>query len=207
MYAHFLLLKRLRGNVEKVRFFLDQDSGIRAACLSAFWPDVLEKRCDAFYVRANKSLTVNMKRRLKADSNKELDAFRATSSAYAELTDRELRHVVIKERLQELVNIGKWNDRWLFYPFPDMSEPEKAICWLTDLQDRSYDADQLAWLYSKGTLHGIDRFFMQTRRRSGCLPILRWRTTIPARNSPAVILKYRSISKHSWKSASRSADA
>ena len=169
MYAHFLLLKRLLGNVEKVRFFLDQDSGIRAACLSAFWPDILEKRCDAFYVRVNNRLTVNMKRRLKADSNKELDAFRATSSAYTDLTDRELRHVVIKERLQELVNIGKWNDRWLFYPFPDMSEPEKAICWLTDLQDHSYDADHLAWLYSKGTLHGIDRFFMQTRRRLSLL--------------------------------------
>jgi len=79
--------------------------------------------------------------------------------------DRDLRHIVIKERLNELVNIGNWQDRWLFYPFPDMSEPEKAICWMTDLRDRSYDDDHLAWLYSKGTLHGIGRFFMQVRRR------------------------------------------
>lgn len=64
---------------------------------------------------------------------------------------------------------GKWHDRWLFYPFPDMSEPEKAICWLTDLHDRAYDEDHLAQLYSKASLHGIDRFFMQARRRLSLL--------------------------------------
>jgi transposase-like protein len=169
LYGHFFFLRNLFANVGKVRFFLDQESGIRAACLSAFWPDVLEKRCDAFYVRVNKNLTINQKRRLKAQSSRELEAFRGTSAAYAELTDKDLRHIVIKERLQELVDIGKWHDRWLFYPFPDMSEPEKAICWLTDLQDRSYDSDHLAWLYSKATLHGIDRFFMQARRRISLL--------------------------------------
>ena len=169
LYAHFLLLRNLLQNVEKIRFFLDQESGIRAACLSAFWEDVLGKRCDAFYVRVSKELTINQKRRLKADSTKALEAFRSSSSAYENLTDRDLRHIVIKERLTELIDIGKWHDRWLFYPFPDMSEPEKAICWLTDLRDRSYDDDHLAWLYSKGTLHGIDRFFMQARRRLSLL--------------------------------------
>jgi transposase-like protein len=169
LYAHFLLLRRLLGNAEKIRFFLDQESGIRAACLSAFWIEVLEKRCDAFYVRVNKNLTINQKRRLKAKSIRELADFRASSASYEPLTDYDLRHILIKERLQDLIDIGKWHDRWLFYPFPDMSEPEKAICWLTDLQDRSYDTDHLAWLYSKGTLHGIDRFFMQVRRRLSLL--------------------------------------
>jgi transposase-like protein len=169
MYAHFFLLKRLFGTVGKIRFFLDQDSGIRAACLSTFWQEVLEKRCDAFYVRINKGLTINQKRALKAQSDRDLADFRATSAAYADLTDHDLRHIVIKYRLDNLVDIGKWHDRWLFYPFPDMSEPEKAICWLTDLHDRAYDADHLASLYSKATLHGIDRFFMQVRRRLSLL--------------------------------------
>jgi len=47
-----------------------------------------------------------------------------------DVSDDTLRLIVIKERMQELVKIGKWNDKWLFYPFPDMSEPMKAICWL-----------------------------------------------------------------------------
>jgi len=50
-----------------------------------------------------------------------------------------------------------------------MSEPEKAICWLTNLYDGAYDDDHLANLYSKATLHGIDRFFMQVRRRLSLL--------------------------------------
>ncbi len=169
LYAHFRFLKELFRNVEKVRFFLDQESGIRAACLSAFWQEVLEKRCDAFYVRVNKDLTINEKRKLKADSQKEIASLRSSDPILAELSDNDLRLMIIKERMQELVGIGKWNDRWLFYPFPDMSEPQKAICWLTDLHDRSYDDDHLAHLYSKATLHGIDRFFMQARRRLSLL--------------------------------------
>jgi len=121
------------------------------------------------YVRVNKNLTINQKRRLKGQSTRDLADFRASSAAYEPLTDHDLRHIVIKDRLEELVDIGKWNDRWLFYPFPDMSEPEKAICWLTDLQDRSYDTDHIASLYSKATIHGIDRFFMQVRRRLSLL--------------------------------------
>lgn len=169
LYGHFFFLRSLLRKVEKVRFFLDQDSGIRAACLTAFWMEILEKRCDAFFVRIKKDLTINQKRRLKAQSIRALADFRASSAAYEPLTDYDLRHIVIKDRLKMLVDIGKWHDRWLFYPFPDMSEPEKAICWLTDLQDRAYDEDHLAWLYSKGTLHGIDRFFMQVRRRLSLL--------------------------------------
>jgi len=49
LYAHFLLLHRLLANVGKVRFYLDQESGIcSAACLAAFANEVQENRCDAF---------------------------------------------------------------------------------------------------------------------------------------------------------------
>jgi transposase-like protein len=169
LYAHFLFLSGLLKNVEKIRFFLDQESGIRAACLSSFAKEVLEKRCDAFYVRVRKDLTINEKRRLKADAQKEMDKLRDSNPFLAEISDYELRIIIIKDRMRELVGIGKWRDRWLFCPFPDMSEPEKAICWLTDLHDQAYDEDHLARLYSKATLHGIDRFFMQARRRLSLL--------------------------------------
>ena len=35
MYGHFFFLRRLLDTTEKIRFFLDQDSAFRAACLSA----------------------------------------------------------------------------------------------------------------------------------------------------------------------------
>jgi hypothetical protein len=63
--------------------------------------------------------------------------------------------------------IGKWQDRWMTHPLPNMSEPEKAVCYLTDFRD--YDENHLARLYNKASLHGIDCFFMQVRRRMSIL--------------------------------------
>ena len=162
LYGHFFFLKRLFRNVEKVRFFLDQESGIRAACLSAFQQEVKEKRCDAFYVRINKSLTVNEKRRLRTECRRKIDLLKED---FPDLSDAELELMLIKERMRALESIGKWQDKWLYHPLPSMSEPEKAVCWLTDLNDEAYDENHLARLYKMASLHAIDRFFMQARRR------------------------------------------
>lgn len=44
-------------------FFLDQDSGMRAACLSAFAEEILAGHYDAFYVRVNRDLTLHQKQK------------------------------------------------------------------------------------------------------------------------------------------------
>ena len=44
LYGLFFLLKKLFTGVEKVRFFLDQDSGMRAACLGAFQPEIQARK-------------------------------------------------------------------------------------------------------------------------------------------------------------------
>lgn len=164
LYAHFFLLRKFFGGVEKVRFFLDQDSGMRAACLGAFQPQIKDRSCDAFYVRINKSLTVDEKQRALSDSRK---LFRAAKAANPELSDVEIKLAMIKDRLHSMAEIGHWKDRWLTHPFPNMSEPEKAICYLTDYND--YDEDHQAWLYNKASMHAIDCFFMQVRRRLSLL--------------------------------------
>lgn len=63
--------------------------------------------------------------------------------------------------------LGKWQDKWLTHPFPNMSEPERAACYLTDYGD--YTTNDLAVLYKKASLHAIDNFFMQVRRRLSIL--------------------------------------
>jgi transposase-like protein len=63
LYGHFQFLKTLLSKTTKVRFFLDQDSGIRAACLSAFHDRITDRTCDVFYVRINKALTVDEKKK------------------------------------------------------------------------------------------------------------------------------------------------
>lgn len=164
LYGHFFFLKRLLSGVEKLRFFMDQESGIRAACLAAFCDDIKARRVDAFYVRINKVLTVNERRRALATSRAE---FARAKKQHPGLKDGEVELSLIKQRLQSMSAIGKWSDRWLLHPFPSMSEPEKAICYLTDLGD--YDPDHLGRLYAKASLHAIDRFFMQLRRRLSLL--------------------------------------
>lgn len=159
LYGHFYFLRQLLPGVEKIRFFLDQESGIRAACLAAFADRIKAREVDAFYVRIAKDMTVNEKRKLVGEVARHLETARAR---YPGLTDKELETKVIKERVKKMAKIGKWQDRWLYHPFPDMGEPQKAVCYLTDYGD--YDEDHLAKLYGMASLHAIDRFFMQIRR-------------------------------------------
>lgn len=164
LYGHFVFLKQLLGGVEKLRFFLDQESGIRAACLAAFTQQITHGQCDAFYVRINNDLTIDARKRALATSRRVWNALKA---AHPDLSDSALKLFLLKERMSEVKVFGAWQDRWIAHPFPNMSEPEKAVCYLTDTGQ--YDEDHLAWLYNKASLHAIDRFFMQVRRRLSLL--------------------------------------
>lgn len=164
MYGHFFFLKKLLPGVEKVRFFMDQESGIRAACIGAFYDEIRKGRCDAFYVRVNKLLTVDERKAALLKSRKEWIKLK---KAHPDFSDSELKLHIIKDQMKKMRKIGTWEDRWLRHPFPGMSEPEKAVCYLTDMGQ--YDEDHIAWLYNKASLHAIDRFFMQARRRISLL--------------------------------------
>jgi transposase-like protein len=164
MYGCFFFLKRLLGNVQKWRFFLDQDPGLRAACLAAFHDEIRSRTADAFYVRISKDLTVDEKRRRYHDAKA---LFEQAGAEHPGMKPQAVKLLLIKERLQSMRPHGKWQDRWLDHPFPTMSEPEKAVAYLTDLGD--YDEDHQAWLYNKASLHGVDSFFNQVRRRLSLL--------------------------------------
>ena len=164
MYGHFFFLKRLLGNVQKWRFFLDQDPGLRAACLSAFRTEIQGHTADAFYVRIAKDLTVDEKRQKYLEAKM---LFVQAEAAHPTLLPKEVKLLLIKERLASMTPHGKWEDRWLDHPFPTMSEPEKSVASLTDLSN--YDEDHKAWLYNKASLHGVNSFFNQVRRRLSLL--------------------------------------
>lgn len=171
LYAHFLYLKSLLAGVGKVRFFLDQESGIRAACLSAFADEVLAKDCDAFYVSISKGVTKERALALVGESQRKLNEYVARYG-YEDLHLQEQRRQYLKDKMHTLWSEkGKWGDRWLEYPFPNMAEPEKRVCYLTNLKADwfDYDDEHLANLLLKATLHPIDRFFMQTRRKTSML--------------------------------------
>lgn len=59
MSGHFYLLQDMLANVGKVRFYLDQEAGIKNAFMSSFDERVVNNTADAFYVRASKDLSVD----------------------------------------------------------------------------------------------------------------------------------------------------
>jgi hypothetical protein len=164
MYGHFFFLKRLLGKVQKWRFFIDQDPGLRAACLSAFHDEIRGRTADVFYVRITKDLTVDEKRHRYDDAKALLER---AQLAHPGMKPQAVKLLLIKQRLASMKPHGKWHDQWLDHPFPTMSEPEKAVAYLTDLGD--YDEDHQAWLYNKASLHSVDSFFNQVRRRLSLL--------------------------------------
>jgi hypothetical protein len=164
LYGPCFYWRELFRGVEKLRCFLDQASGMRAACLAAFQPEITARRADAFYVRIASQLTIPGKRAAIAESRR---AFQAARQRPPGLSETEVKLRLIKAQRREMATGGKGQDKWLTHPLPHMGEPRKAVCYLTDYAD--YEEDHRAWLYHKASLHAIDCFFMQVRRRLSML--------------------------------------
>lgn len=168
MAAHVQLIARLLRNAEKIRFFMDQESGLRAAFMAAFPERIRDRTADAFYVKVLKDATIDTKRNLVQQAQQR---FAHAQMAYKDRSDYEIEVLLVREEMARMPGIGPWEDRWLTHPFPDMREPEKQVCWLTDIEEPETDPekreDQLnhfARLYGMASLRSVDRFFMQIRR-------------------------------------------
>lgn len=157
--AHFYFLKKLLGNVGKWRFFMDQESGIRAACLSAFKEEIAQRIAEAFYVSIEKDLTIDQKRRYVAMSNK---AFNIAKANHPNATNAEIKLMLLMREIQSVTQLGHWKDKWVSHPLPMMAEANKSMCWLTEHND--FTLEHQAWLYNKASLHSVDSFFGQVRR-------------------------------------------
>jgi transposase-like protein len=162
LYGHFFFLRQLLAGAQKVCFYLDQDSGMRAACLAGFRDRVLDGRCDAFYVRINKDLNIHQRERIVQRVKAELEEAKA---AHPFLSADSVRILRILDEVKRLETVGRWEDRWLKYPFPDKSEPEKAVCYLTDRRNYQMELSSIAELYLKASLHAVDSYFNQVRTR------------------------------------------
>lgn len=169
MYGHFAYLRHLLRGVGKVRFFLDPDAGMRTACIAAFHDRIRARQADVFWVAAAKDWIVDDKEKAVRQARQRL---KAAMAAHPGLTARQVKAKVIEERLEALLEAspretGKLQGVWVEHPFPDMSEPEKRVAYMTDWGD--YDAAHLSWLYEMASLHAIDTVFMQIRRRLSLL--------------------------------------
>ena len=159
MHGHFQYLAKLLAGAPKVRVYMDQDSGIRAAFLSAFLERIKARTADGWFVSILKDTTIHDKEKAVQAARKRLED---AAKLHPGLGRQQLLELLMKAAMSEGTKVGQFGDKWVNHPIPNMSEPEKRVCWLTDMGD--YDEDHAARLYLKGSLHSVDRFFMQTRR-------------------------------------------
>lgn len=159
IYGHFFLLKKLLSGSDNIVFYLDGDSGIRAACLSAFADRVKDGAVEAFFVSIISDMTVPIKRELVREGKREFRRIRRQNLA---MSDKEIVLAMFEERIRRATPIGPFGDKWVKHPLPKMSEPMTKICHLTDT--RRLDMPSKALLHSLASRHGVDRFFMQVRR-------------------------------------------
>lgn len=168
MNAHIQLVTRLLYRAPKLRFFMDQESGLRAAFMAAVPDRVKTRTADAFYVSVAKEQTIDEKRALVASAMRRMTKFKNDNPKYS---DDEAAVRLMREEMLAAVPIGIFKDPWVNHPAPDLREPEKKVCWLTDIDERAADVDELdeqldhyARLLLRASLSAVDRFFMQIRR-------------------------------------------
>lgn len=164
MIAHFHLIKKLTAGVEKTRFFMDQDIGMGTWYLGTFKDEIAKGNSDGFFVAMVKGLTVDEKRTRLAEAKEEISKF--AGRAYDSMSYEEQKHHIRQMILQNMERpfvTKKTGEKWIDNPAPSMAEPGKKVYALTNI--RRYDLDHQANLYRKASLHAIDRFFMQIRRK------------------------------------------
>lgn len=172
MIAHFYFLKSLMQNVEKWRFFMDQESGIRSAFLSAFKSEIQDHTAEGFYIRITKETTQEQKLSFLNQAEYELAEMKEKLGAEIaeklgksvnDLTDQDVELELLKREIANARELGTFKDKWVKHPLPSMFEPEKAMCWLTEHDE--FDEDHVAWLYNKASLYSVDSYFNKIRRR------------------------------------------
>ena len=112
---------------------------MRAACLSAFVEDIRDGRVDSFYVKINKEMTISQKNTAMSIGRRELEAFRATSIAYEELQDHDLRAMMFTEKIEagQFFFSGKFKDK----------------CYLFSTQERAREGGLVAYRRRRQRVH------------------------------------------------------
>ena len=169
LYAHFRLLRERVAHARQVTHCFEQESAMRAACLTAFADQVREGRCEAFYVRVNKGFTAQRKQQTAGASRRLLAE---TQKQYG-CDGLEARRILVRQALteQRLQERGPWRDRWLLHPCPTAFEPAKEICRLTRQAGEGPEEENPAAVhgYAFASLHAVDRFFLNVRYKVNAL--------------------------------------
>lgn len=165
MHGHYWVLKVLTAGVGKLRFYLDNDQGLLAACIGAFFQRIRDHTAEVIQVDIDKTLTIDQRNQEFSRAKRWFEAERRRLPG---ATDYEARLALLAERIATIRAESALPERrlqevWVSYPFPDRAEPVKRLRFVSD-QDQ-YDEIEAAELLLKATLWPIDTVFNRIRRR------------------------------------------
>ncbi len=162
-YAHFLQMQMLfkGAGVEKIFYYMDCDSMLRAGFISAFEQEIKERLAHGFYVRYTKFLTTPKKTDLY---EKAKEAVKDYKTKIGSAKKREAEILLMQERISKASHIGKWKDKWVTHPLPSMNEPNKAVCWLTEPESGTLPDQEIAQMYLDVGINAVDNIFQISRR-------------------------------------------
>ena len=169
LYAHFQVLRQRVALARHVTHCFEQESAMRAACLTAFADRVREGRCEAFYVRIDKGFTAERKQRVASASRQRVKAVQVQYGC----DGLEARRILVRQALTEQPQEerGPWRDRWLVHPAPTAFEPAKEVCRLTRQANEGPEEEnqQAVHGFAFASLHAVDRFFLNVRYKVNAL--------------------------------------
>jgi len=160
-YAHFYFLKQLLGPVfGKVRFTTDYDSGLRAACLTAFLDEIQAGKVDHIYAWIKAGMPKGVKLSLVNEGTKEL---RAIKREHPKMDEYKAKTLLMIRWMRKKQPDLFWGDWWIPHPKPKMNEPLKMMSIQTFRKKTG--ARHLANILLHASLAGVNRFFNVVRRR------------------------------------------
>lgn len=161
IFGHFLLLSKLLKNVEKVRFALDCDSGMRTSCLSIFKDRVMDRTCDIFEVKGKHDFRIDEMIKMRTANKKLLED---TMLQYGLDHEYQAMQILLGQKLERIYNNKDihFDKRWVEFPFIHNGDLVKKVRHATDFYE--YDFHHLVNLYLKMSLHTTNTLFQLARR-------------------------------------------
>jgi len=162
-YAHFQMIHMLvkGAGVEKLFYYMDCDSMLRAGFISAFEKEIRSGNTHGFYVRYSKFLTTPDKEGRCEKAQQILSDY---TSKLPPQKREQAKLLLMHDNIEAAAHIGKWKDKWVTHPIPTMNEPDKALCWLTERSDKDYDDMTRAQMYLDAGINAVDNIFQISRR-------------------------------------------
>ncbi|MGZ8945734.1 MAG: hypothetical protein ACXW1W_09945, partial [Methylococcaceae bacterium] len=160
LYAHYFALKSIFENTVQAINFADQESGLRAAFMSAFADKVANNKAHLFYITYSKGST----REQREEANARTKALLAKTIKKYDCDEKTAKHILCVEAIMKYTSpVGQWRDLWGYHPLESMTEVHKRFSHQTYKPTQS--AYEIGYYLKEAGLHVVDNHFMRVRRR------------------------------------------